>query len=96
MYSWGRAVEGQLGNGTENEFIGVGVKKRSTHVDIPSLIPSLSGLHVRTVTCGDCNTACVLAHGMLYTWGEASLGKKKKKKKKFWEDYMKILEELNK
>jgi alpha-tubulin suppressor-like RCC1 family protein len=75
VYVWGRAVEGQLGNGTEGEFTGTQAKRRRTNADVPTLVPSLSGLHIRTVTCGDTNTACVLAHGLLYTWGDASLGK---------------------
>jgi alpha-tubulin suppressor-like RCC1 family protein len=75
VFVWGRATEGQLGNGTEGTHIGKGKKRRLSNATSPNVVPSLSGLHVRSISCGDMNCAAVLAHGMLFTWGEASLGK---------------------
>ena len=75
IYAWGRASEAQLGNGTEGTHVGFGANKRRTNVLTPCPVQSLNGLHVRSIACGDGNSACVLAHGGLYTWGEATLGK---------------------
>ena len=75
IYAWGRASEAQLGNGTEGTHVGIGKKRRRTNVLMPCPIQSLNGLHVRAIACGDGNSACVLARGGLYTWGEATLGK---------------------
>ena len=47
VYVWGRAVEGQLGNGTEGTHVGKGSKRRASNAWSASVVPSLSGLHIR-------------------------------------------------
>ena len=47
VYVWGRAVEGQLGNGTEGTHVGKGSKRRASNAWSANVVPSLSGLHIR-------------------------------------------------
>jgi alpha-tubulin suppressor-like RCC1 family protein len=57
-YSWGRGVEGQLGNGDIRNQVS------------PVLIPTLTGLNIVEISCGALHSCAVTDKGILYTWGQ--------------------------
>ncbi|KAK3011777.1 hypothetical protein RJ639_012560, partial [Escallonia herrerae] len=58
IFSWGEGSGGRLGHGVEAD------------VNNPKLINALSGLHIKSVTCGENHTCAVTVSGDLYTWGD--------------------------
>jgi alpha-tubulin suppressor-like RCC1 family protein len=63
VYSWGRSIKGQLGNGPG-----------AASLSSPSIVTALNNISIRKITCGAEHCAAVSGDGKLYLWGANMLG----------------------
>ncbi|GAB6021505.1 E3 ubiquitin-protein ligase herc2 [Chamberlinius hualienensis] len=63
VYSWGEGDDGKLGHNNRTSY------------ERPKLIDSLRGKNVIDIACGGAHSACITAHGELYTWGKGRYGR---------------------
>jgi hypothetical protein len=62
----GRVTPGALGHGE--------LEGEARMVPTPTLLPSMAGIRISSVSAGDWFNAAVSAAGTVYTWGRRSLG----------------------
>jgi len=78
MAVWGKPEYGQLGNGTNGEFIAKANKIDYNFIEQPQLrsIRSASGCsQVADVACGNNHTLALMADGSVFTWGFGGYGR---------------------
>ncbi|XP_057500822.1 PH, RCC1 and FYVE domains-containing protein 1-like [Actinidia eriantha] len=62
VFCWGEGSRGRLGNKVDMDV---------TH---PKIVDSLSGVHVKSVVCGEYQTCALTFSGEIYTWGDNCYG----------------------
>jgi len=81
VYAWGYGEEGRLGLGdTDNDQIFEAGYDATTDISYqfvarPLFIPTLAGLEVVQVACGDEHSASLTVHGEVHTWGSGDDGR---------------------